>query len=50
MNRSHLRWVLIGATAAAIGAGAALGTRVLTNLADATLPDARGISNFNQIA
>jgi penicillin-binding protein 1A len=48
VNRSHLRWVLIGATAAAIGAGAALGTRVLTNLADATLPDARGISNFNR--
>ena len=48
MNRSHLRWVLIGATAAAIGAGAAVFTRVLTNLADATLPDAGGIANFNR--
>ena len=48
MNRSHVRWVLIGATAAAIGAGAAIGTRVLTNMADATLPDARGIANFNR--
>ena len=48
MNRSHLRWVLIGATAAAIGAGAALGTRALTNLVDTTLPDARGIANFNR--
>ena len=48
MNRSKRRWVLIGVTSAAIGVGAALVTRLLTNLADTALPDARGISNFNR--
>tara|TARA_B100001939_G_scaffold106039_1_gene91668 strand:+ start:900 stop:3035 length:2136 start_codon:yes stop_codon:yes gene_type:complete len=48
VNRSKRRWVLIGVTSAAIGVGAALVTRLLTNLADTALPDARGISNFNR--
>ena len=48
MIRSKRRWVLIGVTSAAIGVGAALVTRLLTNLADTALPDARGISNFNR--
>ena len=48
MNRSSLNWALIAGTAAAVGVGAALGTRALTELVDATLPDARGISSFNR--
>jgi len=31
-----------------VGVGAALGTRALTELVDATLPDARGIASFNR--
>ena len=48
MNRSSLNWALIAGTAAAVGVGAALGTRALTELVDATLPDARGIASFNR--
>ena len=48
MNRSRLQWALIAGTAAAVGVGAALGTRALTELVDATLPDARGIASFNR--
>ncbi len=48
MNRSRLHWALIAAAAAGVGVGAALGTRALTKLIDAALPDARGIANFNR--
>ncbi len=48
MNRSRLHWALIAGTAAAVGVGAALGIRGLTELVDATLPDARGIASFNR--
>ncbi|OUW52265.1 MAG: carboxypeptidase [Cyanobacteria bacterium TMED188] len=48
MTRSRLNWALIAGTAAAVGVGAALGTRALTELVDATLPDARGIASFNR--
>ena len=48
MNRSRLHWALIAGTAAAVGVGAALGTRALTEMVDATLPDARGIASFNR--
>ncbi len=48
MNRSRLHWALIAGTAAAVGVGAALGMRALTELVDATLPDARGIASFNR--
>ena len=48
MNRSRLHWALIAGTAAAVGVGAALGMRALTELVDSTLPDARGISSFNR--
>jgi len=48
VNRSRLQWALIAGTAAAVGVGAALGTRALTELVDATLPDARGIASFNR--
>ncbi|MDA9739846.1 PBP1A family penicillin-binding protein [Synechococcus sp. AH-736-M20] len=48
MNRSRLHWALIAGTAAAVGVGAALGMRALTELVDAKLPDARGIASFNR--
>jgi len=48
VNRSRLHWALIAGTAAAVGVGAALGTRALTELVDAKLPDARGIASFNR--
>jgi len=48
VNRSRLHWALIAAAAAGVGVGAALGTRALTKLIDAALPDARGIANFNR--
>jgi len=48
VNRSRLHWALIAGTAAAVGVGAALGMRALTELVDSTLPDARGISSFNR--
>ena len=48
MNRTRLHWVLIAGSAAAIGVGAALGTRAVVQIVDATLPDARGIANFNR--
>ena len=48
MNRTRLHWALIAGTAAAVGVGAALGMRALTELVDATLPDARGIASFNR--
>ena len=48
MNRSRLHWALIAGTATAVGVGAALGMRGLTELVDATLPDARGIASFNR--
>ena len=48
MNRSRLHWALIAGTAAAVGVGAALSMRALTELVDATLPDARGIASFNR--
>ena len=48
MKRSRLHWALITGTAAAVGVGAALGMRALTELVDATLPDARGIASFNR--
>ncbi|WP_413442583.1 transglycosylase domain-containing protein [Synechococcus sp. MIT S1220] len=46
MNRTRLRWALIAATAASIGMGAALANRAVTQMMDASLPDARGIANF----
>jgi len=48
VNRSRLHWALIAGTAAAVGVGAALSMRALTELVDATLPDARGIASFNR--
>ena len=48
MNRTRLHWALIAGTAAAVGVGAALGTRAITQLVDSTLPDARGIASFNR--
>ena len=48
MNRTRLHWVLIAASAAAVGVGVALGTRAVTQMIDATLPDARGIASFNR--
>ena len=48
MSRTRLHWALIAGSAAAIGAGAALGTRAVVQIVDATLPDARGIANFNR--
>ena len=48
MNRTRLHWALIAGSAAAIGVGAALGTRAVVQIVDATLPDARGIANFNR--
>ena len=48
MTRSRLNWALIAGTAAAAGVGAAPGTPALTELVDATLPDARGIASFNR--
>ena len=48
MNRSRLHWALIAGTAAAVGVGAALSMRALTELVDATLPDSRGIASFNR--
>ena len=48
MKRSRLHWALIAGTAAAVGVGAALSMRALTELVDATLPDARGIASFNR--
>ena len=48
MNRSRLHWALIAGTAAAVGVGAALSMRALTELVDATLPDAQGIASFNR--
>ena len=48
MTRTRLQWVLIAGSAAAIGVGAALGTRALTQMIDATLPDARGVATFNR--
>ncbi|MDC3048619.1 PBP1A family penicillin-binding protein [Synechococcus sp. AH-736-A19] len=48
MNRSRLHWALIAGTAAAVGVGAALSVRGLTDLVDTTLPDARGVSSFNR--
>jgi penicillin-binding protein 1A len=48
VKRSRLHWALIASTAAAVGVGAALGMRALTELVDSTLPDARGISSFNR--
>ena len=48
MNRTRLHWALIAGTAAAVGVGAALGTRAVTQLVDSTLPDARGIASFNR--
>ncbi|MCB4428382.1 PBP1A family penicillin-binding protein [Synechococcus sp. MU1643] len=48
MKRSRLHWALITGTAAAVGVGAALGMRALTELVDATLPDARVIASFNR--
>ena len=48
MNRSRLHWALIAGTAAAVGVGTALSMRALTELVDATLPDARGIASFNR--
>ena len=48
MNRSRLHWALIAGTAAAVGVGAALSVRGLTDLVDTTLPDARGVRSFNR--
>jgi penicillin-binding protein 1A len=48
VNRTRLHWALIAGTAAAVGVGAALGTRAVTQLVDSTLPDARGIASFNR--
>ena len=48
MSRTRLQWILIAGSAAAIGVGAALGTRALTRMIDATLPDARGVATFNR--
>ncbi|AHF64250.1 Penicillin-binding protein 1A [Synechococcus sp. WH 8109] len=48
MNRSRLHWALIAGTAAAVGVGAALSMRALTELVDARLPDSRGIASFNR--
>lgn len=48
MNRTRLHWALIAGTAAAVGIGAALGTRAITQIVDSTLPDARGIASFNR--
>jgi len=48
VNRSRLHWALIAGTAAAVGVGAALSMRALTELVDATLPDARRIASFNR--
>jgi len=48
VSRSRLHWALIAGTAAAVGVGAALGTRALTELVDSRLPDARGIASFNR--
>lgn len=48
MNRSRLHWALIAGTAAAVGVGAALSMRALTELVDTRLPDARGIASFNR--
>ena len=48
MNRTRLHWALIAGSAAAVGVGVALGMRAVTELVDATLPDARGIASFNR--
>ena len=48
MTRTRLQWVLIAGSAAAIGVGAALATRALTQIIDAKLPDARGVATFNR--
>ena len=48
MNRTRLHWALIAGSAAAVGVGVALGMRAVTELVDATLPDARGIATFNR--
>ena len=48
MNRTRLHWALIAGTAAAVGVGAALGTRAVTQLVDSKLPDARGIASFHR--
>ncbi|MGB1622280.1 MAG: transglycosylase domain-containing protein [Synechococcus sp.] len=48
MSRTRLQWVLIAGSAAAIGVGAALATRSITRMIDATLPDARGVATFNR--
>ena len=48
MSRTRLHWALIAGSAAAIGVGAALGTRAVVQIVDATLPDPRGIANFNR--
>ena len=46
MSRTRLHWALIAGSAAAIGVGAALGTRAVVQIVDSTLPDSRGIANF----
>ncbi|MAV11519.1 MAG: carboxypeptidase [Synechococcus sp. MED850] len=48
MIRTRLHWALIAGSATAIGIGTALGTRAFVQIVDATLPDARGIANFNR--
>ena len=48
MNRSHLHWGLIAAASAGVGIAAAIGTKAVTRLVDAYLPDARGIASFNR--
>ena len=47
MSRTRLHCVLIAGSAAAIGVGAAR-HRAVVQIVDATLPDARGIANFNR--
>ncbi|MEB3254072.1 MAG: PBP1A family penicillin-binding protein [Synechococcus sp.] len=48
MKRTRLSWALLAAASTGIGVTAALGVRSITQMVDATLPDARGIASFNR--
>ena len=48
MKRTRLQWILIAGCAALFGIAASTFTRLITNLVDSYLPDARVIANFNR--